>query len=110
MGRGGEIGGAVPRPEVLLAGIRALAAHSDQVVFTYHALERMEQRDILDVDVLRTLRQGRIDGPIEPTATSGDWKAKVVFRLCGSRDAGVVTVVAQARRLIVLTVEWEDLR
>lgn len=33
----------------------------------------------------------------------------MVARIKGNRDAGVVTLVVESRRLIVLTVEWEDL-
>lgn len=40
----------------------------------------------------------------------GDWKCKVVMRLRGSRDAGVVTVIARGNTLVIVTMEWEDVR
>ena len=53
-----------PRPEKLLAIIQFLAPHSEKVVFSEHAQERMEERGISDVDVYRILQRGSIKGPI----------------------------------------------
>ena len=97
-----------PHPGDLLKRIHAIALDTARVVLTDHAVERMEERDIPDVDLFRILRNGHISGPIEPGRRDGDWKAKVVYRLKGSRDAGVVTVVLAIDRLVVATVEWED--
>jgi hypothetical protein len=97
-----------PRPERLLEIVRFLAAHSETVVLTEHARERMEERDILDVDLFRVLRTGRIVGRIAAGKAAGEWKCKVVSEIKGAREVGAVTVVQRERTLIVLTVEWED--
>lgn len=99
-----------PRPERLLKEVRFLAEHSDRVVLTHHALQRMAERDIFDVDVLRVLRGGRIAGAILPGDRPGDWKCKLVARIKGAREVGVVSVVLCERKLVVVTVEWEDMR
>jgi hypothetical protein len=98
-----------PRPEKLLAIIQFLAPHSEKVVFSDHAQERMEERDISDVDVSRTLLRGSITGPITPGKYEGEWCCKVTYQLRGSRHVGVVTIVIQAESLWIKTVEWEDL-
>jgi len=99
-----------PHPGHLIARIREIARDSARVVVTDHAAERMEERDIIDVDLFRILRSGHIVGSVEPGRRDGDWTVKVVYRLKGSRDAGVVTVVLASERLVVVTVEWEDCR
>ena len=69
----------------------------------------MSERDILDIDVFRVLRNGTLKGEVEAGRRTGDWKVKVVYRVRGSRDVGAVVVVTQAQRLVIVTVEWEDL-
>jgi hypothetical protein len=99
-----------PRPAGLITRIRALAAHSECVIMTHHALERMEERDILDIDVFRILRHGRMVGEIEKGKKDGEWVVTLVDRIKGTREAGVVTAVINQRMLIIVTVEWEDVR
>jgi hypothetical protein len=65
-------------------------------------------RGITTDDVLRVLRTGYVDeDPIE--TERGDWKCKITKSVRGSRDIGVVTVIWQATRLVLITAEWEDL-
>ena len=97
-----------PRPEKLLAIIQFLAPHSEKVVFSEHAQERMGERGISDVDVYRILQRGSIKGPITPGKNKEEWCCKVTYRLRGSRDVGVATIVIQAKSLWIKTVEWED--
>lgn len=97
-----------PRAHQLLATIKKLAAKSDNVSFSEHCYERMEERGITTLDALRVLRNGEIEGEIEPGNGSGEWKCKIVERRRGSRDIGVATLVMKERRLFVKTVEWED--
>jgi hypothetical protein len=99
-----------PRPERLVAIIRFLADQSDRVILSEHARERMEERDILDIDVFRVLRHGVIDGPIEPGKRTDEWRCKMVNRIRGAREVGVVTVVIKKKQLFIVTVEWEDPR
>lgn len=98
-----------PRPHQLIARIRAAARDSNNVGWSEHALDRMEEREITTLDALRVLRTGDIVGEIEAGRGSGEWKCKVVALKKGSRDIGVATVVLQSGRLFVKTVEWEDL-
>ena len=87
--------------------IRAAAALSGNVIIGLHALERMEQRDIFDVQVFEILRTGVVIGNPELTEYS-EWKCKVVKKLRGAREAGVITVIMQTGKLFIKTVEWED--
>ncbi|MEX2647742.1 MAG: DUF4258 domain-containing protein [Alphaproteobacteria bacterium] len=96
-------------PAVAERRIRAIALDSGTVIFSQHAGERMAERDIFDFDVLRILREGSIRG--DPEATErGEWQCKMVRKLRGGREAGVVTIIFHGGKLFVKTVEWEDLR
>jgi hypothetical protein len=89
--------------------IHEAALQTERVVVSNHARERMREREIDDADVFRVLRQGTVVDEPEP-AEPGEWKCKIVRRIRGSRDVGVVTIILQDGRLFVKTVEWEDLR
>jgi hypothetical protein len=97
-------------PEERLARtIRKNAMDSANVVLSPHARQRMDERDISDADILQILRNGDLRGGAEQTRERNGQKVKMVYRLRGNRDAGVVTTVfSNATRLIVVTVEWED--
>lgn len=96
-------------PKVAEVRIWKLAENSSNITWGTHALERMNEREIFDVDVLRVLRRGMVLEQPEETP-SGEWKCKAVLRLRGNRDAGVVVIILKRGRLFVKTVEWEDLR
>ena len=68
----------------------------------------MDERGITTLDVLRVLRTGDIVGKIEAGKNLGEWKCKVVERRKRAREIGVATVVINATRLMIKTVEWED--
>ena len=95
-------------PAIAEKRIKQAAAVSDNIKWSKHALERMELREIFDVDVLRILRDGMISGEPEETPTEGEWKCKMVRRLRGAREAGVVAIILTSNCLFVKTVEWED--
>jgi Domain of unknown function (DUF4258) len=99
-----------PSPQSALSLVRFLAADSRFVFLGDHARERMEERDILDVDVFRVLRNGQIRGNIRAGKAADEWVIKVVDRIRGQREVGVVTVIIRKSRLFVMTVEWEDMR
>jgi hypothetical protein len=98
-----------PKLADIHAAIRRIANEDRQVYLSSHAKERMEQRSITRLDVVRVLNRGHIDGPITPGDAPGEWKCKVVANVRGSRDIGVVTLVIANEKLLVKTVEWEDL-
>lgn len=81
---------------------------SENVILGMHARERMEEREILDVDVFRILRNGHIDEAPELTDRQ-EWKCKVTLKIRGGRTAGVITVILHNGKLFVKTVEWENL-
>lgn len=99
-----------PQPSQLLDMVRGAAADSANVKFGNHALDRMEERGISTLDALRVLRGGDIKGAIEPGNNHGEWKCKIAKTMKGSREIGVVTLVMSCGRLLVKTVEWEDLK
>jgi len=103
-------GGNPPRPEKLLQVIKFLAGESSQVIITNHAEERMEQRGITTKMLFDVLRKGTICGEVEPARFEGDFKTKMTCQMPNRRHVGVVTVVKQAEKLIIVTVEWEDVR
>lgn len=99
-----------PRPEVLRETVRFLAEDSRNVVITNHAEERMLERDISTSMMFRVLRAGLVKGDVEAGKKEGDWVIKLAGRILGNRDVGVVTAVVQNSQLVVITVEWEDLK
>ncbi len=98
-----------PRPQSLLATVRRLALDSKNVFFSSHATDRMDERGITTLDVLRVLRVGDIVGEIEAGKGTGEWKCKIVERRRRAREIGVATVVMWESKLLIKTVEWEDL-
>jgi hypothetical protein len=69
----------------------------------------MEERGIFDIAVFEILKTGLIDGNPEVTEHQ-EWKCKMVKKLRGAREAGVVTIILHNGKLFIKTVEWEDLR
>lgn len=95
---------------LMMAQIRTLAATSENVLFSPHALSQMAMRSITDVEVIRALLLGEISGVPWHEPEIGGRACKVVFRARGSRAVGVVTVILERDALLLKTVEWEDER
>ena len=86
--------------------IRRIAEDTNNVILGDHALERMAERGISDIEVYRLLQHG--DVLDIPTRTRRkEWKCKVVMKLKGNRTAGVITVILHNGKLFAKTVEWE---
>ena len=100
----------VPPTSEFCSIINRLAEDSSNVSWGPHTQDRMVGRGITTLDVLRVMRTGSIEGDITAGRSAGEWKCKMVARIKGSREVGVVTVVANRRRIFVKTTEWEDLR
>lgn len=89
--------------------VHGLASDTFNVVFGFHAMERMEERGLTDAQVYEVLRTGTVKAP--PTLTElGEWKCKIAKQMRGGREAGVITIILQSGKLFVKTVEWEDPR
>jgi len=88
-----------------------LAAKSENVLFTDHALNQMELREIFDGDILTIYRSeaSSIKGEVNRGKNNGEYHCKVVRRIRGEREAGIATIILPNDKLLVLTVEWEDL-
>ena len=106
---GGRLIQLRPKLADLHATIRRIAVEDRRVYLSEHAKERMEIRSITRVDVIRVLKRGHIDGSIDPGNHAGEWKCKVIANVKGSREIGVVTLVIGQERILVKTVEWEDI-
>jgi hypothetical protein len=65
-----------------LKKLRTIAKHSDRVVLTFHAKQRMKKRRINMHQVLECLRKGRIYEPAHLTI-EGDWKATLEHQYAG---------------------------
>jgi hypothetical protein len=86
-----------------------ISAKTENVLFSQHAQERMEERGITDAQVYEVLRTGHVvDAP--SLTEFGEWKCKSGKQLRGGRKVGVVTVFLRTGKLFVKTAEWEDLR
>jgi len=62
-------------PAIAQKRIREIAATSDRIKWSHHALDRMNEREIYDVDVLRALRSGTVRDAPERTER-GEWSAR----------------------------------
>lgn len=105
-------GQAVPlklRPETLRDLVHKLAADTDNILWSKHALDRMVERGITDRMAVDVLQNGDCKGNVEAGANPGEWKLKLVRRVKGKREAGVVVLTVRNGRLFVKTAEWEDL-
>lgn len=89
--------------------VREIAGADRYVYLSAHARLRMEERGISRLDVVRVLQRGHVCGEIKPGQKAGELKCKIVARLKGSREIGVITIVVEEKKLFVKTVEWEDL-
>ncbi len=98
-----------PKLADIHATIRSLAEEDKFVFLSRHARERMDLRSITRIDLIRVLKTGHIDGPILLGENAGEWKCKVVAKVKGSREIGVVTLVIDNKKILVKTAEWEDL-
>ncbi|WP_408641128.1 DUF4258 domain-containing protein [Flavisphingomonas formosensis] len=99
-----------PRAADLETIIHAIAIADRYVYLGAHTRDRMDERTITRPDVLRVLEIGSIKGPISTGLKPGEWKCKVVARVKGSREIGVVTIVVEGKKIFIKTVEWEDLK
>jgi hypothetical protein len=99
----------VPNARAIEVMIRTLAADSDNIAWSDHALSRMPERGIPDVVALDVLRTGYSKGEIEAGKNPGEWKVKMTKPIKGRREVGVVVLTVRNARLFVKTVEWEDL-
>jgi hypothetical protein len=86
---------------------RIVAISEGNIIFTDHALERMDLRGFFRKDVMNALKNGYVTEQPEPVKDG--MKCKVVRRLNVGRECGVVTVIKKSEKLIIVTVEWEDL-
>jgi hypothetical protein len=86
---------------------RIVALGASHVIFTDHAIERMDERGFYRHDVMNALRLGTVD--CAPRQDKGGMSCKVTRRMSSGRDCGVVNVIkAIGDKLIIVTVEWED--
>ena len=96
-------------PGVAEGRIRKAALASENIIWGKHALDRMEERGITDVQVLEILRNGMVVDLPDKTDLD-EWQCKIVKELRGKRKAGVVVIILHLDRLFLKTVEWEDVK
>jgi hypothetical protein len=97
-----------PSQDYLIRVIRRVAANGRNVGFNRSSRIRLDEHDITDVEAIRVLRTGKIQGDIETGNTQGEWRCKVLAPIKGGRSLGVVTVVTVNGRLLVQEIEWEE--
>lgn len=89
--------------------VRRIAENSENVLYTIHAFDREDLRDITTGDAIDVLRTGYVEPGIRPGEKEGEWVCKVTKKLITDRpEIGVVTVIIDnQQRLLVATLEWE---
>jgi len=94
--------------EDLESVVHRRAQQSENVTFTFHCLERLEQREVTPIEAIRCLRRGRIVGSIDYNEQHDTWK----FRIQEEPPRDIVCLVAAvsldptSREVIAITV-WE---
>lgn len=86
------------------AHIRRIAKNSSHVFFTRHALERMKQRTISDVQVLDCLRNGVIQRPPTEDVNNGFLKCRMEHFGSARNLAVVVGLDPNDPDLLIVTV------
>lgn len=81
---------------------------SDNIVFTDHCLERLEQREVTLIEAQRCLRRGCIVGSIEYSPELNTWK----FRIQEQPPRDIICLVAAVSldptsRVIIAITVWE---
>ena len=89
--------------------IHSMADLPHRVIFSNHAIERMEQRGISLADVSNVLCKGYVEGIPEIANKPDEWKCKIVRHARGNRQIGVITIIICEKKIFIKTVEWEDL-
>lgn len=87
----------------LQAHIRAVAAESDRVFFTNHALARMRERHLMREVVLAVLRRGRLYRPPEYNTAKGSLECRMEHFAVGMDIAAVVAISDDDPDLVVIT-------
>ncbi|MCY3838788.1 MAG: DUF4258 domain-containing protein [Gammaproteobacteria bacterium] len=83
----------------VLERVRELAQDTFNIYWTSHAQERMDERDIVDAQALRVVREGNLLGELE--LDGGDWKM-TLSKHCSGRLVHVVVALSESQ-LIVIT-------
>jgi hypothetical protein len=89
--------------------IRLWAANSAKVIFSDHAWDRVDEREITREDAFQILMHGHCeDGPKKNE--KGHWQVTMTRRMANRREAGAVTVILRDQEaLLIRTVEWMDM-
>lgn len=80
-------------PKHVANRVHSLAQDTSNVVWTQHAIDRLDERGITTRQVLTTLRQGRAEG-LPVLDENGGWKIRLAKRSAGQP----VRVVASLRQ------------
>ena len=91
-----------PSRQDALAKVRDGARNTGNILWTDHALERMEERGFNNRQALRTIREGNIDGKIVPDGED-EWKLTLKKQDAG-QTVHVVVAISDREELTVITV------
>ena len=91
-----------PSRQEALAKVRNGARSTGNILWTDHARERMEEREISYRQALRTIWEGNINGKIVPDGED-EWKLTLKKRDAG-RTVHVVVAISDREELTVITV------
>lgn len=91
-----------PSRQDALAKVRNGARNTGNILWTDHALERMEERGFNNRPALRTIWEGNIDGKIVPDGED-EWKLTLKKRDAG-QTVHVVVALSDREELTVITV------
>ena len=91
-----------PSRQETLARVHGIATNTSRILWSEHARERMDEREISAREALVAIREGQIDGRIVPDGDDG-WKATLRRRHAG-RTVRVGVAISDDDDLVVITV------
>lgn len=92
-----------PTPDDMARHIRRIAEDSNNIIFTGHARQRMQQRKITSRHVITCLREGSCDNKEWPYQNeSGEWCCRMIRKVAGL-EVTLAVAVNWNKNIIIIT-------
>jgi hypothetical protein len=89
--------------DVLRVMREILSANDGSIIWTFHSLERMQDRGISNTQVLHCLEKGTLAEPPAFNNAKGNWKFTMQHVTAG-KEVGVAVALNLEDRIIIITV------
>lgn len=92
--------------------LRSKADEHLSLLWTNHAKERLQERELTMSDVIHVMKHGFVHEEAEPTTRAGFFKYRMVAATpnSGGRQVRIVVIPTPANQVKLVTVMWADER